>query len=196
MGRKKLPRNRGSGWLYVPEPRGIPHGTELVSTPAESGTYTLARRLMHRRGFTIIELVIAITVGGILLSIAIAGFGAVESRTAARQARNAFAGLHARARAQAIEFGTRTMLMVDVDGDSVWIARNDTVLETVRFADEFGVDLTADGSRYALCMSPRGFADPDCTSFSGGAKLAFERSGESMTATMLPMGQLGMPGNR
>lgn len=151
---------------------------------------------MPRRGFTIIELIIAITVGGVLLTIAIAGFGAVESRTAARQARNVFAGLHARARAHAIEFGTTTRLEVDVGGDSVWISRDGTTLETIRFADEFAVDLTAASSRYTLCMSPRGYADTDCNSFGAAATITFARAGESMTATMLPLGQLEMPGNR
>lgn len=151
---------------------------------------------MPRRGFTLIEMVIAIVVGGILLSIAIAGFGAVESRTAVRQARNVFAGLHARARAHAIEFGTTTRLEVDVGGDSVWISRDGTTVESVPLGREFGVDLRAVGGAYTLCMSPRGYADTGCTSFGGAVTLNFERASESMTATMLPMGQLELPGNR
>ena len=143
-----------------------------------------------------IEMVIAIIVGGILLSIAVAGFGAVESRTAARQARNVFAGLHARARAHAIEFGTTTLLVVDMSGDSAWISRNDTTLETARFADEFAVDLTASNTRYTLCMSPRGYADTGCNSFTTSAAVTFERADQSFKATMLPLGQLEMPGNR
>lgn len=156
----------------------------------------LAGRLMRRRGFTIIEMVIAIIVGGILLSISVAAFGAVESRTAVRQARNVFAGLHARTRAHAIEFGTTTLLEIDVGGDSVWISRNDTTLETIRLGDEFGVDLTSGATRYTLCMSPRGYADTGCTSFNTGVTLTFARGAKSMTATMLPLGQLDMPGNR
>lgn len=179
------------------ELRGIPGGTELVCCPRRSQTCTpLAGRIMRRRGFTVIELVIAIMVGGILLSIVVAGFGAVENRTATRQARNVFAGLHARARAHAIEFGTRTLFVVDVAGDSAWISRNDTTLETMRFADQFGVHLTASDTRYTLCMSPRGYADTSCNSFTTSASVTFERADESMTATMLPLGQLEMPGNR
>lgn len=151
---------------------------------------------MPRRGFTIIEMVIVIMVGGILLSITVAGFGAVESRTAARQARNVFAGLHARARAHAIEFGTTTRLEMDMGGDSVWIVRNGTTIETIRFADQFGVDLTSGANRHTLCMSPRGYADTDCNSFTTSATVTFERAAESMAATILPLGQLQMPGNR
>lgn len=150
---------------------------------------------MRRHGFTLIEMVITIMVGGILLSIAVAGFGAVQSRTSVRQARNVFAGVHARARAHAIEFGTTTLLEVDVGGDSVWISRNDTTLEAIRLRSEFGVDLTAGATRYTLCMSPRGYADTSCTSFAGAVTLTFERGAEAMTATMLPLGQLEMPEN-
>lgn len=150
---------------------------------------------MRRHGFTLIEMVITILVGGILLSIAVASFGAVQSRTSVRQARNVFAGVHARARAHAVEFGTTTLLEVDVGGDSVWISRNDTTLEAIGFRSEFGVDLTAGATRYTLCMSPRGYADTACTSFAGAVTLTFERGTESMIATMLPLGQLEMPEN-
>lgn len=151
---------------------------------------------MPRRGFTIIELIIAILVTGILTSIAIASIGAVQSRTAVRQARNAFAALHARTRAQAIEFGTTTRLQVDIEGDSAWITRNDTTLETIWFSEEFEVDLRSPSAGYTLCMSPRGYADTDCTSFTGAAVVTFRQGPDSMTATMLPLGQLQMPGNR
>lgn len=150
---------------------------------------------MTRRGFTLIELVLAVTVGGILLTIGLASFSEVENRTSARQARNVFAGLHARARAHAIEFGTTTRLEVDAAGDSAWITRDGTTVETVRFRDEFGVDLLASSTRSTLCMSPRGYADSSCTTFSTTAKITFQRSNQALSATMLPLGQLMMAEN-
>jgi Tfp pilus assembly protein FimT len=143
-----------------------------------------------------VEVVIVVLVGAILVSIAQMSFGAVQSRTAVRQSRNAFAALHARARAQAIEFGTRTMLEVDVGGDSAWVSRNDTILETIHFRQNFDVDLRSSTTRYTLCMSPRGYADTDCTSFSGLATVTFAQGADTMSATMLPLGQLEMPGSR
>ena len=151
---------------------------------------------MQRRGFTIIELIIAVLVGGILVTITMVSFGAVQSRTAVRQSRNAFAALHARARAHAIEFGTTTTFEVDLGGDSAWITRNDTILERVEFREGFGVDLRSSATRYKLCMSPRGYADTGCTTFTGAATVTFSQGADSMTATMLPLGQLQMPGNR
>jgi prepilin-type N-terminal cleavage/methylation domain-containing protein len=151
---------------------------------------------MQRRGFTMIEMIIVILVGAILASITMASFGTVQNRTAVRQSRNAFAALHARARAQAIEFGTMTMFEMDVGGDSAWISRNDTILERVNFAQEFDVDVQSTKTRYTLCMSPRGYADGDCGSLAGPAAMTFSRGSDSMSATMLPLGQLQMPGNR
>lgn len=152
---------------------------------------------MRRSGFTLIELVIALIVSGILLSITVAGFAAVERRTAVRQARNVFAGLHARARAHAIEFGTIARLGVDLGGDSVWVDRDGTIVETVRIGEEFGVDLSSSVTGITLCMSPRGYADTDCNSFGSAVKIGFARgSSEVMTATLLPLGQLELSGTR
>ena len=152
---------------------------------------------MSRRGFTILELMIVITVGAVLVTMTMVGFGSVKSRFSVRQARNGFAALHARTRAQAIEFGTTLELHVDAAGDSVWITRNDTTIEKVRFAVEFGVDVRAAGSGYyKLCMSPRGFGDASCTSFGSATTVAFAQGTDTMTAQMLPLGQLKLPGNR
>src|SRR5687768_8788025 len=60
----------------------------------------------RRSGFTMIELVIAITIGIVLTGIAYRGFAGYMGRTAARSARTTFASLHARTRANAIEMGT------------------------------------------------------------------------------------------
>ena len=151
---------------------------------------------MSRRGFTIIELLIVVAVGGILTTFVMVAFGNAQGHFAVRQARNTFASLHARARAQAIEFGTTTSLHVDAAGDSVWITRNDTTLETISFVDQFGVDLDGADASFELCMSPRGFGDSSCTSISGLTTLAFKQGDDEMYAQMLPLGQLKLPGNR
>lgn len=143
-----------------------------------------------RRGFTIIELLTVIVVGAILLTITITQFGTVSRRFAVREASNTFAALHARTRAHAIEVGQTIELHVDLDGDSVWIARNDTTLELVRLDQEFGVDVTGSASSYTLCMNSRGYGDEGCNSFSTSAQIRFQSGADSATVTMLPLGQL------
>jgi prepilin-type N-terminal cleavage/methylation domain-containing protein len=142
------------------------------------------------RGFTLIEVVITIVIGVILTSIAIKGFGEIGNQTAARSARQTFASLHARARAHAIERGQIVRLLVDATGDSVWITRDTEVLESVRFAEEYAVDIQSSPDRFTLCMNARGFADTDCNSFSSSVRVVFSRGTQDYSAELLPLGQL------
>jgi type II secretory pathway pseudopilin PulG len=142
-------------------------------------------------GFTVIEVVIVLMFAAVLLGVSMSAFGEVQSRMAADQAVRAFHGLHARARAQAVERGIATQLVVDVGGDSVTIRRAGQRLETIRFQSDLGVDLV--GSSFVLCMGPRGFADPGCNSFSEPVKLGFSRGGDTEAVAVLPMGQLIIP---
>lgn len=147
--------------------------------------------MRRRQGFTVIELVVVIVVAGILIMIAIQAMGAVQHRMASEQAARTFQTLHARARAHAIEGGTNTRLVVDVAGDSVSVRRGGDALETIRFREEFGVDIT--GSSLILCMGPRGYADTDCNSFTSPITLSFTQNGKTESVQLLPLGQLVRP---
>ena len=141
-------------------------------------------------GFTLIELVVALVIGSILTSIALASFGNSRGRFAVRGARSTFVSLHARARAQAIELGENVRMLVDVSGDSlVMLDAGGTELEKVLFQDEFVVDLRATSS-FRVCMSPRGYADEDCNSYSSPVTLTFWSGSDSASVKILPLGQL------
>lgn len=141
------------------------------------------------RGFTLIEVVIALLVGSILTSIAMTGYGNAKGRFAVRGARNTFVSVHARARAAAIEGGATTRLHVFPTGDSVTVVRGGVTLESVNFKNVFGVDVQASGN-LTLCMSSRGFADTACNSFSSPATLNFRFGADGAAIEILPMGQL------
>jgi prepilin-type N-terminal cleavage/methylation domain-containing protein len=142
------------------------------------------------RGFTLIEVLIVLVISTILMSMAVKAFGATSSNLAARQARNVFNGMAARARAQAIESGFTTMLVANIPGDSVWIFANGRVVENVRFAEEMGVDIRASATTVRICMSPRGYANTTCNSFNSTVKMAFVQGAESETIEILPLGQI------
>jgi prepilin-type N-terminal cleavage/methylation domain-containing protein len=141
------------------------------------------------RGFTLIEVVIAVLVGSILTGIALTGYGNAKSRFAVRGARNTFVAVHARARAAAIEGGTTARLHVFPGGDSVTVVRGGVTLESINFRDVFGVDVQASGN-LRLCMSPRGFADTACNSFSSAEALGFRAGPDEAGVQILPLGQL------
>lgn len=145
--------------------------------------------MQRRSGFTLIEVVIALMFAAILVSIAVSAFGSLQTRMATGQAARTFQALHARARASAIETGSFARLFVDLGGDSATIRRAGAVVETVHFREELGVDVVGESS-FILCMGPRGYADPDCSTFSSPIKLAFTLGPESEVVEILPLGQL------
>ncbi|MGD8318984.1 MAG: prepilin-type N-terminal cleavage/methylation domain-containing protein [Gemmatimonadota bacterium] len=147
--------------------------------------------MRQRRGFTVIELVIALLIGSILTSIALSSYHNARGSFAVRGARNTFASFAARARAQAIESGSNVRLMVDVTGDSIFLWNGSQNLETLDMGDELHVDMRSSVGSFALCMNSRGYADPDCNSFgSDKVLLQFWQNADSASVVILPLGQL------
>jgi len=163
---------------------------EMVSLMANNAFSWNGAMDRRRKGFTIIEVIVVLVIGGILMSFAVKAFGSTASHTSARQARNVFNGMAARARAQAIESGRSTVLIADARGDSVLILANGRIVENVRFGEEMGVDIRATQDVTLLCMNPRGYADQDCNSFSSTVKMSFVRGNQSMSLEILPLGQI------
>jgi len=147
---------------------------------------------MQRRtaGFTLLEVLVALMIGAILTSIAVKAVGPASRGMAVQQARNVFAGMAARARAQAIEGGATTMLIANTVGDSVMILAGGRVVETVRFRSEMNVDLQSSNGIVRLCMGPRGYARLDCNSFSSTVRMTFAAGTRSMAVEILPLGQV------
>jgi prepilin-type N-terminal cleavage/methylation domain-containing protein len=144
----------------------------------------------RQRGFTIIEVIIVIVIGSILTGIAFKSFGVTSNQASARQARNVFNGMAARARAQAIESGRNTLLIADARGDSVLILANGQIVENVRFGEEMNVDIQATQDVTRLCMNPRGYADQNCNSFNTTVKMSFVQGSQTRSLEILPLGQI------
>jgi prepilin-type N-terminal cleavage/methylation domain-containing protein len=143
----------------------------------------------RRSGFTMIELLIAVMLGLVLATIAFRGFSGYMGKASARGARNTFAALHARTRANAIEMGTTVQLNVDRDKDSVWVQRGTTRVETLRFGGDLGVDIQGSGT-LRLCMNPRGFAESACNSFTSAQSVVFAAGTDTAGVELRTMGQL------
>lgn len=161
---------------------------------------------MQRRtaGFTIVELIFVIVVGSILTLLALSSFQGARGRYQVLGAKTMYMTVHQRARSQAIEFGETVMLRVDVQGDSVWIwspSRGTDEAETVRFRSRYNVDIaTTSNANFLMCMTPRGYADPDCGSigaadgttqtFSAPFELTFVQANDTARVDVLPFGQV------
>ena len=172
-----------------PNPGGRWHETGS-GTGAECFYFRLETMRKRSSGFTVIELMVAIVLGGILAQMAIKGFGMVSSRLSAREAGTVFQGMLARTRAQAIESGLTTVLLADAAGDSVMVLANGRVVETIRFMERMGVDIQGPENVTRICMNPRGFANARCNSFESSIELSFVSGTGTETLTILPLGQV------
>ena len=158
---------------------------------------------MKRRppGFTLIELVIVILIGSILTSVALSSFQNVQSRFAVQGAKQMYMTLHQRARSKAVEMGETVILFVHPPGDSALIyTPSEGFTDITRFREQLDVDIrTPTNSGFILCMTPRGYADYNCGSwtslgvtatYADTVRLEFWLTADSTSVLILPMGQL------
>lgn len=112
----------------------------------------------------------------------------VLSAVAARQA---YLALHARTRAQAIEFGSTARLMLDIPGDSAWIVQGGNTIAAYHFSND-GVDVQSSSSDAVvqMCMIARGYSEPRCNSFDGSVTIHFVTAQVTESVVLLPMGQV------
>jgi prepilin-type N-terminal cleavage/methylation domain-containing protein len=153
--------------------------------------------MSDRRGFSLLELVIVLALGGIIASVAINSFGNAQSRMGPRSAQSQFLTMHAHTRAIAVERGGMARLVTDPATSTVTITFQagpgvtpDTVTRR-NFRESFGVALETDGGQaVTLCMTPRGYAATGCNSFNAEARIRFVRGGQGTGVRLLPLGQV------
>ncbi len=141
-------------------------------------------------GFTFTELVVALAVGSVLTSIAVRNAGPVLSETAVRGATQTFSGLHARARAHAVERGAIARLRVDTSRDNVTIIVASDTIEIVTFGASQDVDIQASAPTITLCINPRGFGERGCSSFESSVSISFVQGEKASEVRLWPLGQL------
>lgn len=143
-----------------------------------------------RLGFTVIELLIVLVVGGLLSTVAIRSFSQVHGSLGARTAQSTFLTMHAHARSMAVEHGQPVILVVDPAADRVRLEGEDgTVLRSRDFAGDYDVSIQTGGGTVRLCMTPRGFADPGCGNVNDRVEVRFVRGGRTRIVGLLPLGQ-------
>ncbi len=157
-------------------------------------------RRSTRAGFTLLEMIVVIAIGGVLTSIAILAFSQVQGQLATRSAQNNFLSLHAQARAVAVERGVPVQLVIDAGGDEVrieWTGPDGLeVLNRLNLGQEFDVNVTIPSgsttSPARVCFTARGIANPGCGTVTEITRVRLQRGAGDQgirEVEILPLGQ-------
>ncbi len=142
-------------------------------------------------GFTLIEMLIVVVVGGLMSMIAIRSFSQVHGALGARTAQTTFMTIHAQTRALAVERGEAIVLRVDPASGVVSVTtEGGTVIQSRNFAQDYEVAVTTPGGVVELCMTPRGYADTRCGNVTTRTEIVFTRGARTRRVALLPLGQL------
>src|SRR5687768_4980584 len=107
-------------------------------------------------GFTMIEVLLVVTIVGVSSMIVLPKLAGTLEKTNARSARDRLASMFAIARATATMTGQNVYLKAK--GDSAWVVRGtaNVVVQPVNFMDSYGVNLTSPID--SIAYGPRGLA--------------------------------------
>lgn len=142
-------------------------------------------------GFTLIEVLIVLTIVGIIASVSVPRISTAMAAGAVVQARDAIVWTGGIARSAALERGEAVKLVVDPSTDrmQVVVVRNDSIIRT-RDLSEDGVSIeTEGGGTLTVCYAARGWALAACSD-ALPQTVRFVRSGQETSATIRPLGQV------
>ena len=146
--------------------------------------------IRDRSGFTLSEVLVSLTLGAILTGMAVLNPNGARSAYSISGAERAMGSLAARARAHAVERGTVVRFNVDPRTDSVWVSLGGELVAGQGLGTDFGVDLNVEGGSFHICYTPRGFADPSCSTSPMTRTIVISRAERSETLAILPLGQV------
>ncbi len=178
------------------------HGEQ--SRAGDSPTYSYARpvrcvrprKTRNESGFTILDIIIVISIVALLAGITFPQIGKMQTRFALRGYVNTFMSLHSMARTTAVRQGRVAELHLDPANDLFWVEVDTTidgsgVMDTVGVVvdvSDMGVDLRSSTS--LLCFDGRGLASTAAGCATAGAVVAFIRGAEADTIGVMPLGKI------
>jgi prepilin-type N-terminal cleavage/methylation domain-containing protein len=150
----------------------------------------------NRRGFTLIESLLVLTVMAIVATIAGPKVSAaLQSRTSASAA-DQFVLTHSLARSTALRFGRVAQLHIDAPGRRIWVDVDTSAngvgqrgtIANVRYLDDTGLLMTS--TRTLVCFDARGLASTSGSCQTGDARVVFSDGSRSDTVNTTILGKV------
>jgi prepilin-type N-terminal cleavage/methylation domain-containing protein len=145
--------------------------------------------MKSRKGFSLIEVIIVMGVGAVLAAMTVMSFGSVRGSMTVNAAKGTFQTMHAATRAIAVERGMLMRLVADPADATVSIEEGCGGGGTVVQTETLPANIDTGGGIFAICMTPRGYADPAGNSFVNEGTIAFTQGSHSVELRFLPLGQ-------
>jgi prepilin-type N-terminal cleavage/methylation domain-containing protein len=147
-----------------------------------------------RRGFTLVELAIVLTIAGILIGFAMPRIQDAYKQREVNGVRDGVVMLAAVARSRAMEQAETVTFTLDTGNGIAAVLDSGDTVEVLKFTDDAGVSAEADSTTIRLCYGPRGFAVSPCSTTLGGTMdVMFSRGSYEAAVEVWPLGQLRKP---
>ncbi len=153
----------------------------------------LKRTVRRRDGFTLIEMLIVITVMGVLATILMPSMVTSFRQRATRGAVDRLAMTHSLARATAVRFGRVAELHIDAANGRFWVEVDTSgtgIRDTVGLMNDVAGQVTMSSDRSLLCFDSRGLTTTRNACESGDALVQFSMQGRTGTFQTTVLGKV------
>ncbi len=155
----------------------------------------MLKRTVRRRGdgFTLIEMLIVLTVMGALVAILMPSMVTAFRQRATRGAVDRLAMTHSLARATAVRFGRVAELHIDAANGRFWVEVDTSgtgIRDTVGLLTDLGGQVTMTSDRSLLCFDSRGLTTTRNACESGDALVQFSLQGRTDTLQTTVLGKV------
>ena len=155
----------------------------------------MSKRTVRRRGdgFTLIEMLIVITVMGTLVAILLPSMATAFRQRATRGAVDRLAMAHGLARATAIRSGRVAELHIDAANTRFWVEVDTSgtgIRDTVGLMTDLAVQVTMTSTRSLLCFDSRGLTTTRNACEAGDALVEFSLEGRTDTLQTTVLGKV------
>ncbi len=155
----------------------------------------MLKRTVRRRGkgFTLVEMLIVLTVMGVIVAVAMPSMVTAFRQRATRGAVDRLAMAHSLARATAIRFAQVAELHIDAANTRFWVELDTSgtgIRDTVGLMTDLAGQVTMTSTRSLLCFDSRGLTTTRNACESGDALVQFSLQGRTDTFQTTVLGKV------